>query len=320
MQTALNRLRDARFAFLFAGALLACTATDRIGDAGASGANDGIGSGRSGSIGDGSADASMLSCEDRAQRASRAVQDAFEAADLSCSQASDCEIVSNDTDCHAACGALVSSVGKSAVQAVIAAQNAGICAGYETDGCQRLIPPCIPPAAIGCVAGRCAWLDGVQADAGSQDSGAPNDGCLDRAVSWGPNGGRVAFQDRFTLTPCRTFAQERMGLGNPSSSGSCRNEVATDAVVSLDDLNVALAHADVQAAIADAPLLFGLDSRPVDGTVLRIEFGGAMIDVGAACMGQALCTPIPAGVAALQTVLEQLQAQQRAVPDCDKLP
>lgn len=293
--------------------------------------NNGGQAGRAGGAGTATGDGGAGgSCMQREQRASSAVADALDDADLSCSARSDCEIISIDTDCHAACGALVSVDGKASVQAVIDAQDEGICAGFEDDGCMRVIPPCVPPSDFDCVRGRCEWLDGppqqdagsdADADAGSEPGGGdPEPGCIDRALTWSQNGGNGLYQDIHTLTPCATFSLERMGRRDPGADESCENEVAASAAVTVDDIDAALADADVQAAIADAPVLYGRDARPFDGTVFRIEIGSAVIDVGWECESEPGCPPIPAGVAALQNALEALTEQQRALPDCDSLP
>jgi hypothetical protein len=280
-------------------------------------------------------------CMDRAHDAMTAVLEAVMNADLSCAARADCEMISIDTDCHAACGALVSVDGKASVVAVIDAQNAGICAGFEADGCRRIIPPCVQPLGFDCVQGRCEWLERPPQDAGSDagagpdaaaDGGAAPDaggdagdaggdpGCLDRALSWGHDGGRVAYRDVHRLAPCRAFSIVRSTPGDPATGPSCENEVTADAAVTVDDVDVALAHPHVAQAMADAAVLYGSDPRPFDGTVFRIEVGSAIIDVGSDCSGGSVCAAIPSGVAALRSTLQALADQQRALPDCDQLP
>jgi hypothetical protein len=105
---------------------------------------------------------------------------------------------------------------------------------------------------------------------------------------------------------------------------TCENEIATGAPIEPDAIDAAFAHPDVQAAFAAAPTLFGVDSRPVDGQVYRIELGNTAIEVGGPCgsgggLGGA-CTEIPRGVADLVSLLEDLVTQQRTLPDCDRLP
>lgn len=260
-------------------------------------------------------------CAQRARQAADTLAAVVEAADLNCVVDADCSLVSTDTFCHATCGALAGPDGKAQIEAAVASENQGRCASYAADGCTRVIPPCVPPAPVRCSRGTCTWDDGGAPDGGSPvpDADVPQEGCVDVGVSWRLDGGFVAYTDDLTLTPCRSFTLERRAAGDPGSSASCSNEVALDATVTADDVDAALANADVQAAFALAPVLFGRDSRPVDGTVFRIEVGGAVIEIGDACADPG-CTPIPAGVAALRTLLQELAEQQRALPDCDAIP
>ncbi len=99
---------------------------------------------------------SKLSCTQREQRSGQAISDARDAATLACTTNADCEQVPIDTDCHFACGALISKADETKLQAVIAEQNATTCKTYAADGCKRIEPPCIPPQAFACVSGRCA--------------------------------------------------------------------------------------------------------------------------------------------------------------------
>ena len=67
-------------------------------------------------------------------------------------------------------------------------------------------------------------------------------------------------------------------------------------------------------------MLYGRDSRPVDGTVFRIERAGQVIELGDDCNGgTGGCRAIPAGLASLQQLLEALTQQQLALPDCEQL-
>ena len=85
-------------------------------------------------------------------------------------------------------------------------------------------------------------------------------------------------------------------------------------------MNDALANPQVVAAFAEAPVLYGRDSRPVDGTVFRIERAGKVIELGDDCNGGAGgCRAIPAGLATLRQLLEALTQQQLALPGCEAL-
>ena len=315
-------------------ALTACakTTTPKDADAeGGSGAASGGKAGGTGGTGGSSTSVGGEMCKKRAAQASQAVQTAADDADLSCARDADCEIISNSTDCWASCGVLVSARGKSDVQAAIDALNAGLCKGFEGDGCKVVAPPCDPPSGIACVAGRCQWREAASEDAGAhaqQDAAVQNDagtsaGCLAQAVKWGMDGGLVARHDAFSIEPCRAFAIRRTEFSAADGGAGCENEIASTAMTSVVDVNTALAHPDVAAAIAAAPMLYGGDSRPVDGQVLRIELGKAVIEVGDDCgsgSGMGTCKAIPPGVAALRATLAALTEQQQKLPDCDALP
>lgn len=305
--------------------------TGGTGDSGkGAGGSNGGGKGGSGSGGKSGAGGSGDMCSQRAQQASTAVQAAADKADLTCTANADCEVISNSTDCFASCGVLVSARGKGDVQAAIDALDKGMCKSFEADGCEVVIPPCVPPDEFSCSAGRCRWRGDTAGDGGAQpeqdaavqgDGGATTPGCLARAVTWGSDGGLVSRRDSFAIEPCRDFSMTRMELRNPDDDVTCQNEIAGS--TSVDDVNAAIAHADVAAAIAAAvnsgePVLYGSDSRPVDGTVFRMQLGKAVIDVGGDCSGGVgVCKDIPPGIGALRTLLLALAEQQMKLPDCD---
>jgi hypothetical protein len=296
------------------------------GKAGGAAAHDG-GSGGASTSGDTTSDSEL--CMQRAKAASDAVQRAVDQADLSCESDTDCEITSNSTRCHPACGALVSSQGRYAVQDAVDTTNQVLCGAFETAGCKAFLPPCEPPGDFGCTAGRCEWRErGGAPDSGTRvdDAAVAADasseaGCVARPIKWGPNGGFVAYSDTHMLMPCRDYAFERVGSRDPDATTSCENVVTPAALVSIDDVNAALDNTDVAAAIAaPPPVLYGADSRPVDGVVFRIEIGKGVIDLGGECNGSAGCKAIPAGLKALQDTLLALTEQQMQLPNCDEVP
>lgn len=86
--------------------------------------------------------------------------------------------------------------------------------------------------------------------------------------------------------------------------------------IGIGDVTAALRNADVQQAIRSAPVLYGGDPRPVDGTVFRVVIAGAVVDVGSPCAGGAGCKPIPPGIAALAKMLSLLDMQELGKPPC----
>jgi hypothetical protein len=198
---------------------------------GASGMDSDGGGGTAGTAGHddaGDGDAGE-SCMDREQAAWSAVRAALDATELTCETRADCAQISIDTDCHAACGALVSVDDAASITSVIDEQNATTCAGFEDEGCRRVIPPCIPPRDYDCIEGRCTNTE------------EPVSSCIAQEIAWGPSGGLVAFTQRHTLTPCRTFALERTTLGSMPVVTGCENEIEEDAEIQPGHVDEALA-------------------------------------------------------------------------------
>ena len=150
----------------------------------------------------------------------------------------------------------------------------------------------------------------------SGDSGTC--GCVTRHVGWGMDGGRVAYKETSALEICTRFLHQRIPTAPSPPALSCEQTImACSGAIGPGDVTRAIDHADVRAAIAAAPVLYGSDSRPVDGAVLRIEIGPAVIEVGGACSGQPNCKAIPAGVNSLAEMLNAVTKQQLARPPCN---
>jgi hypothetical protein len=156
------------------------------------------------------------------------------------------------------------------------------------------------------------------ADAGDAQPDSSDDcGCVIDAITWGNNGGRVAYVDRSTLSPCDRFSHQRDPVGTDPPTLMCSQDLGTcTSTVSAREINVALEQPDVRAALAAAPILFGRDNRPVDGAVFRITVGTAVIEIGAPCNGAANCSEIPQTVAALGIRLRTLTSQELARGSC----
>jgi hypothetical protein len=109
----------------------------------------------------------------------------------------------------------------------------------------------------------------------------------------------------------------RDNLGNAAPI-TCKQDLLGCGVdsIGIGDVTLALRNADVQRAIAAAPVLYGGDTRPVDGTVLRVTIGTAVVEIGNPCTGAAGCKAIPPGVAAFADVLSHLDKQQLGRPPC----
>jgi hypothetical protein len=147
--------------------------------------------------------------------------------------------------------------------------------------------------------------------------GSDDCGCVVEAIVWGNDGGRVAYVDRSTLSPCDTFSHQRDPAGTDPPTLVCSQDLGTcTSTVSAREINVALEQPDVRAAIAAAPILFGRDPRAFDGAVLRIAIGTAVVEIGDPCNGAAGCKEIPQTVAALGIRLRALTSQQLARGSC----
>ncbi len=280
-------------------------------------------------------------CPSHTRTAEDAIQATIDGLDMGCASDADCTRVSVDTDCSASCGRVVAMSERETLQSTVQAQNEGTCVGFVEADCPLSIPPCPPPLEVACVAGTCSEVFRSQStpvvptpgpiDAGTPDDeedGGVTDGgpdgdmvfgdCIDDTLTFFFDGGFVAFRDEHVLAPCAEFSITRTSFGDPGSDGSCSNQVADDAPITVADVQQALAHPDVQMAFGTR-VIFGADTRPADGQIFRIELGGDVIEVGSQCMGGGGCLPIPTGVQLLQGMLQNLIAQQRALPDCDGL-
>ena len=128
----------------------------------------------------------------------------------------------------------------------------------------------------------------------------------------------MAFRDS-SLLDCVTYRHVREDLSSPSGAPlRCEAQVACSAPsgVSVESVVRALAHADVTAAFAQAPILYGRDMRPVDGQVLVLTRAGKNVTVGADCAGGTGCQAIPAGIKALEQLLRTLDSEQLAKEPC----
>ncbi|HTN90786.1 MAG TPA: hypothetical protein VL242_44235 [Sorangium sp.] len=167
---------------------------------------------------------------------------------------------------------------------------------------------------LGALAAACSPGDGGESSGGSGGSDAC--GCVEDAVRWGSRGGFGADKTS-TLSPCRTFSYEQRAPGSDVPRLTCSQELLScEESVSAGEVAAAFDHPDVVAALAAAPVLYGVDARELDGRLFRIERGDAAVDVGYDCQGRAGCVPIPDGVAALVELLGELEREQLALVAC----
>lgn len=142
--------------------------------------------------------------------------------------------------------------------------------------------------------------------------------CIAAKLSWGQDGGRVAYVDTASITACRTFEHRRTAVLTDPADQVCTQEMAACPAGAHDIAHVvdALRNADVVAALAKAPVLYGHDTRPTDGSVLVVTYDGKQLTIGGDCAGASDCTPVPAGVASLVELLQAVDTDQLAIGVC----
>ena len=193
-------------------------------------------------------------------------------------------------------------------------QDASIAPGQSvSDGCNTC--SCSTNGLLMCTARACIALD----------ASAPS--CtLQAALSFGYDGGLVAYRDGYTLdstagmTITRSYVR---GLRDGSGMSTCSPPLpacGAAGVVSLSTIVADLAATDVQAAFSQATTpLFGVDQRPVDGAVWSITLTGrGTVQVGGPCPTTTAngCVPIPAGVQRLADDLKSLASAMAGASVC----
>jgi hypothetical protein len=158
---------------------------------------------------------------------------------------------------------------------------------------------------------------GSESDAGERVDGGSQCGCIEEPLRWDLEGGFRAFEGTDEVEVCRTYVYTRREPGGGAVIGTCTNEVPCNGdVVTISELNAALAHADVVAAFEAAPILYGRDLRPVDAPLFQITYAGDTIQIGSPCAAEGGCTPIPPGVEALRDLLIMLEGERLDEEDC----
>jgi len=147
--------------------------------------------------------------------------------------------------------------------------------------------------------------------------GDPCTACIGETLRWERDGGFVPYRSASEVEACRGYEHTRMPFSGGAAT-SCTNTVPCEGdAITIGDLDAALAHADVVAAFAAAPILYGRDTRPVDGQLFQITLGSRTVSVGAECTGGGgPCEEIPAGVEALRALLTTLEEERLAEEDC----
>lgn len=151
---------------------------------------------------------------------------------------------------------------------------------------------------------------GSNGTSGAGGAGGDECGCVEQTLSWNQDGGFVAYRETSRLESCHTFTHTRDPIQTDPPSEICTDPMEScDGTVDPGVIQAALAHPDVMAALDGAPVLFGVDARAVDGQVLQVHVGDALIEIGYDCNGAASCTEIPPGISTLRTHLQMLTTQ-----------
>jgi len=137
-------------------------------------------------------------------------------------------------------------------------------------------------------------------------------------------GGLVAMADTATLTPPNAFHYVRDFFRQDAGSLSCDPALPAcgdAAKIDVRDVEAAIAHADVQAALAMTTAPTYGNRGVADGPSFNFSRAdGRGFNVGLACdTPSTTCTPIPPGVSALVAVLRDLIKQQRMDPSCSAI-
>jgi hypothetical protein len=185
-----------------------------------------------------------------------------------------------------------------------------------------------------------AGTDGTSANPG--DAGASGDAapfidagpftcsdCLSTNVKWAPTGGLVATVSSSRLNACRQYSHDQGPSNAPGTPGSnslfCSTDIGkcNDAPIGVLDIERALAHPDVTAALAGSTTLYGSDPRGCDGSVLDLAVDKKTIEIGGDCANanscgapSSPCVPVPPGVSALAELLRKLDEQELAKDPC----
>ncbi|MBI3073247.1 MAG: hypothetical protein HYY84_14130 [Deltaproteobacteria bacterium] len=133
------------------------------------------------------------------------------------------------------------------------------------------------------------------------------------------SGGMRQYYDSVNLIAPNRIRVTRSGYqGHPRSTCEttirCANAPGEIASYQVYDV---LSNPDVQAAFNSGGALYGVDSRPWDGVVFVIRRGASEITVGGECGSWSTgCTPVPAGLRNMVTVLDQLYLETLGRDPC----
>ena len=157
-------------------------------------------------------------------------------------------------------------------------------------------------------------------DAGDDTGDTPTCG-LTTPITFGYEGGMVRYTEAYSLSRDGVFVATRTTTHDGTIT-TCTTQIppcdASDAeAVDIGDLESMFHRSEVRDALATPPPSYGYDPREVDGSVFAVRLvDGRGFIVGEDCGTRPSCTPIPLGVGALVSILQNLIEQELARPEC----
>jgi len=180
-------------------------------------------------------------------------------------------------------------------------------------------------AAVGCgsVSGKPDGGGGAGGGGGSVGTGGIDGPVCTFATTYTimDGGGLAAIFDTATLSPPASFHYMRETFRQDAGVLSCDPPMPAcgdPARIDSQDVELALYSPDVQSALALTNVPFFGDRGVADGPNFNfMRSDGHGFNAGLDCnVPSATCTPIPAGIDALVTLLRDLISQQRMDPAC----
>jgi hypothetical protein len=154
---------------------------------------------------------------------------------------------------------------------------------------------------------------GSAGSGGSGGTGGCSHECAIGEVNWRNDGGFVAYHLSSKLESCTdyTLTKTPVEVARPEQQCSVKLECTEQAV------QQALSRSDVAEAF-DSGILYGRDTRPVDGVVLIVTHQGKSLSVGDECRDgdPPNCIPLPVGVRALVAALRDLDQRMLMRQEC----
>lgn len=101
-------------------------------------------------------DGGPRTCDDRTRQIGDRINALEGGHDRSCTKDADCSTYSIDMSCYHACeSGPLSASGATAFSMELATLEAELCLAFDAAGCTAVIPPCVPPLPVRCVASQC---------------------------------------------------------------------------------------------------------------------------------------------------------------------